>query len=331
MCFKKINPIKFKFIIFISAISFLILSGCVAFIPQAETTKVDAKPIVLRKKIKDIDYRNLKETGHFRKRLVILPFLDSNPNVRTEESRMKAREAFIYSLNQMDDFIVIDSEQLKIDPKKYIVGESYDLTKLATELDSMGVNAVLEGQIVDVKLIKKAEQIGLIRNLDANYEVVVKLKMMNVRTKQEIYHTQKTVTLEEKNTRIAERVSQDELFVKNPQLVEVLIKDAFLDFSPQIQQTLSEVKWEGRIAAVRGEKYYVNVGQISGVQIGDLLRVIEDSSEVYDSEMGYHLGKVEGKVKGTLEIISYFGQDGAVGVLHSGAGFKESDRIEAFR
>ena len=72
------------------------------------------------------------------------------------------------------------------------------------------------------------------------------------------------------------------------------------------------------------------MGQVSGVKIGDILKVVENPSEIYDSQMGYQLGKVSGKVKGTLEIISYFGQDGAVGVLHSGAGFKESDRVEFY-
>ena len=33
-------------------------------------------------------------------------------------------------------------------------------------------------------------------------------------------------------------------------------------------------------------------------------------------------------MKGTVEIISYFGNDGAVTSVHSGSGFKESDLVE---
>ena len=82
--------------------------------------------------------------------------------------------------------------------------------------------------------------------------------------------------------------------------------------------------------ALKGEKIYLNVGRISGVQIGDILKVVEDGSEVYDPEIGYHIGKVSGNTKGTIEVVSYFGQDGAVGVIHSGAGFKENDRVELY-
>ena len=67
------------------------------------------------------------------------------------------------------------------------------------------------------------------------------------------------------------------------------------------------------------------------VRVGDLLKVIDTGSEIYDPEIGYHLGRVAGKTKGTLEIISYFGNDGAISVVHSGAGFKESDRVEVYQ
>ena len=89
--------------------------------------------------------------------------------------------------------------------------------------------------------------------------------------------------------------------------------------------------WEGRIAALQGERIYINVGRISGVQVGDILKVVEDGNEIYDPELGYHVGKVQGRVKGTLEIVGFFGQDGAISVVHSGAGFKENDRIEIYQ
>jgi hypothetical protein len=73
------------------------------------------------------------------------------------------------------------------------------------------------------------------------------------------------------------------------------------------------------------------VGRISGVQVGDILKVVEDGNEIYDTELGYHVGKVQGRVKGTLEIVGFFGQDGAVSVVHSGAGFKENDRVEIYQ
>lgn len=308
----------------------VVISGCAAFAPITEETKVN-EPVAIRRKIKDVDYRSNSQDKSMKKRLVVLPFLDKDILKRPEIARSNARIAFINDLNLSEKFIVMDSDQLTVNPENYIKNDEYDLKRLAQDSQKSGISSIIEGQIIDVRLKKKAEQIGLVRNLDASYEVVVRLKIHSVRTGQEIYHTVKTVTLEEKNTRVAERAAEDQIFLKNPELVEILIKDAFLDFSQQIQETMDDVTWEGRIAAIRGDKIYLNVGRISGVQVGDLLKVVEDSSEIFDPEVGYNLGKVQGRSKGTLEIISYFGNDGAVGVIHSGAGFKESDRVEVFQ
>ncbi|WP_409477217.1 hypothetical protein [Pseudobdellovibrio sp. HCB154] len=305
-------------------------SGCAAFAPMTEETKAN-EPVAIRRKIKDVDYRSNSDDKEMKKRLVVLPFLDKDSLKRPETARKNAREAFINDLNLSEKFIVMDSDQLTVNPENYIKNDEYDLKRLAQDSQKSGISSIVEGQIIDVRFKKRADQIGLVRNLEATYEVVVRLRIQSVQTGQEMFHTVKTVTLEDKNTRVAERTSEDQVFLKNPELVEILIKDAFLDFSQQIQEAMDQVTWEGRIAAIRGDKVYLNVGRISGVQVGDLLKVVEDSSEIYDPEVGYNLGKVQGRTKGTLEIISYFGNDGAVAIVHSGAGFKESDRVEVYQ
>lgn len=316
----------------VTALNLLVflVSGCAAFAPMAAETKAN-EPVAIRRKIKDVDYRSNSDDKEMKKRLVVLPFVDKDSLKRPETARKNAREAFINDLNLSEKFIVMNSDQLTVNPENYIKNDEYDLKRLAQDSQKSGISSIVEGQIIDVRFKKRADQIGLVRNLEATYEVVVRLRIQSVQTGQEMFHTVKTVTLEDKNTRVAERTSEDQVFLKNPELVEILIKDAFLDFSQQIQEAMDQVTWEGRIAAIRGDKVYLNVGRISGVQVGDLLKVVEDSSEVYDPEVGYNLGKVQGRTKGTLEIISYFGNDGAVAIVHSGAGFKESDRVEVYQ
>ncbi|MFN3455132.1 MAG: CsgG/HfaB family protein [Pseudobdellovibrio sp.] len=320
-----------KYLLFKVLVLSLLISGCSLMGVTTAQSQSDNTPIAVRRKIKDVDYRSNPDSYNLKKRLAILPFLDKQTERRSESVRQNAREAFIMDLNASNKFIVIDSKQLTVDTEKYLKNGEYDLKSLARDSQKSGVSSILEGQIIDVRMKKRAEKIGLVRELNATYEVVVRLRIQSVRTEQEIFHVVKTVTLEEKNMRVAERATQDEIFIKNPELVEILIKDAFLDFSQQIQQTMNEVTWEGRIAAIRGEKVYLNVGRISGVQIGDILKVVEDGSEIYDPEIGYNIGRVSGKAKGTLEVISYFGNDGAVAVVHSGAGFRESDRVEIYQ
>lgn len=319
-----------KILLFFVSVSFL--TACVSLNPSLDGAKSsEAAPVAIRRKIKDVDYRNFDDEKFLKKRIAVLPFIDLHPEQRPETATQNARDAFIIELNRAEKFIVLNSDQMTVNPEKYLKNNEYNLKKMAEDSRKSGITAIMEGQILDVRLKKKADQIGIVRNLNATYEVVIRLRIQNIRTGMEVFHTVKTVTLEEKNTRIGERVSEDQLFTKNPELVEILIKDAFLDFAQQIQASMNEVSWEGRIAAIKGDKIYVNVGKATGVQVGDLLKVVEDSSEVYDPEMGYNLGKISGKTKGTLEIISYFGNDGAVAVVHSGAGFKESDRVEMFQ
>ena len=103
-----------------------------------------------------------------------------------------------------------------------------------------------------------------------------------------------------------------------------------MEFTPQIISSLGKISWEGRIAAISGDRIYLNVGRISGLEVGDLLKVSDEGDDIYDPESGGHIGKVPGRMKGTLEVISYFGNDGAIAVIHSGSGFKENDKIELY-
>ncbi len=312
----------------------ILVVACLALQSCITTTKSptgEPEPLQVRKSIKDVDYRVKAEPTELKKRVLILPFLDKNEAARPSDAREQARTAFVDDLIRTTGVIVIPLDQLKAAPEKYIKNGEYDLKKIAQDSQKQGFTSIIEGQIIDVKLKNAADQIGLVRNISTIYEVVVRMRIVNVRTENEVFNTVKTVTLEEDNKRVVERVANDQFFVRNPELLKVLIKDAFLDFTPQIQDALVDITWEGRIAAIRGEKIYLNVGKISGVQIGDILKVVEDGSEIYDPEIGYHLGRIRGKTKGTLEIVSYFGQDGAVAVMHSGANFKESDRVETYK
>ena len=95
-------------------------------------------------------------------------------------------------------------------------------------------------------------------------------------------------------------------------------------------RALRKMSWTGRIALVRGEKLYLNAGRLSGLQAGDILRVTESKDEIFDPETGGYLGNIMGRMKGTIEVISYFGKDGAVTIVHSGSGFEENDIVEFY-
>jgi TolB-like protein len=301
-------------------LAFLLVAGCTTFDRSQPTT---------RKEIKDVNYQTKKNDNSPRKRVIVLPFLDVSDK-RPAEFRDKARAAFIADLNRTGELIALDSKELNIDLSKMIEGSQYKMTEVAKAAQALGVNAVLEGKINDIRIKRKSDNVGVVRHLSTQFEVVAQVRIIQARTGNEIFNTVKTVTVEEQGVRVAERVETDRFLANNPEMVEIIVKDAFLDFSPQVIAALDRVAWEGRIAAINGDRLYLNVGKISGIQMGDLLKVLEDGDDVYDPESGTHIGRVPGRLKGTLEVISYFGNDGAIAIIHSGSGFKENDRVELY-
>ena len=51
---------------------------------------------------------------------------------------------------------------------------------------------------------------------------------------------------------------------------------------------------------------------------------------IYDPETGALIGMSKGDIKGTLEIIDFFGPDGAVSILHSGGSVTEGDFVQLY-
>lgn len=302
----------------LSFFSFLFLIGCAT-----------SEPIAFKKQITDVNLHSSKLDASPRKRLMVLPFLDEG-GTRSPELRGRAREEVIKELNKTGELIVVDSKELKIDLERMTVGGEYNLAEIAKVANSLGVNAIMEGKLTELRVQRQADPVGMFRQLKTKFEAKARVRIFAARTGKELFNTEKTVVLEESNYRVAERVEADRFFANNPELVEKLVTDTFLDFSQQIMSTLDRMSWEGRIAMVNGDRIFLNVGKVSGLQVGDLLKVSDDGDEVYDPSSGNYIGKVPGRLKGTLEVVSYFGQDGSIAVVHSGNGFKENDKIELY-
>ncbi|MGZ3804017.1 MAG: hypothetical protein ACXVB4_07405 [Pseudobdellovibrionaceae bacterium] len=290
---------------------------------------IDRSSPVIRRDVKDQSFAGKSDNTQPRKRLLVLPFLDASEK-RPEYLREKARTAFIKELNKSGEVSAVDSREMKSESLKPTEKGEYDLKEIAKQAQGQGFNAVIEGKIIDVHVARKADKVGLVRQMKSEFEAVVRVRAVSARNGQEVFNTVKTVNLEEPVLRVAERVETDKFLQNNPELIEAIVRDAFLDFVPQVLSSLVKVSWEGRIAALNGDRIYLNVGRISGLQVGDLLKVLEQGDDVYDPESGGHIGIVPGRLKGTLEVISYFGNDGAIAVVHSGSGFKENDRVELY-
>lgn len=295
----------------------------------ASCQTIDRSSQVVRREVKDQSMTGKTDNGQPKKRLIVLPFLDASES-RPESLRDKARSTFIKELNRSGEVIAVDSRDVKSEYLKPAEKGEYDLKEISKQGQSLGANAVLEGKILEIRVSRKADNVGVIRQMKSEFEAVIRVRVTSARGGQEIFNTVKTVNIEEPTVRVAERVETDKYLQNNPDLIEAIVRDAFLDFVPQVIGSLAKVQWEGRIAALNGDRIFLNVGRISGIQVGDVLKVLEQGDDVYDPESGGHIGTVPGRLKGTLEVISYFGNDGSIAVIHSGSGFRENDRVELY-
>lgn len=268
-------------------------------------------------------------TGGLKHRLIILPIV-GNAEFENAEIKAKILDAFKQNLLRSSNILPVDASELGLDLQKYTGDGEYRLSEIVQNAKKFGATGILEGKIVDFRVKRISDSIGVVRNLKTAFQAKVRIRVQNLNSNKEVFNVTKTVELEQSDTRVAERVSADRFVEKNPDLVATIIKDAFLEFTPQLAKIFDHSEWQGRIAAIQGDRIYINVGQVSGINIGDILRVADNGDAVYDPVTGQLIGEAQGHPKGTIEVVSYFGRDGAVAIIHAGAGFKENDRVEPY-
>ncbi len=70
-----------------------------------------------------------------------------------------------------------------------------------------------------------------------------------------------------------------------------------------IMAELGNRPWQGRVVTVRDGKVYINAGEESGIESGDVFEVFRPGEELIDPETGLNLGQVEEKL-GRLQVTS---------------------------
>jgi hypothetical protein len=116
--------------------------------------------------------------------------------------------------------------------------------------------------------------------------------------------------------------------LENRRKIEEELLQLLKESMTEMSQVAGRLGWEGRVALIQGNKVYLNVGEKSGLRVGDLLRVSQLGDEVYDPQSGKWIGRTPGRMKGTVEVVGFFGEDGAIAVIHSGGGFQVNDRVQ---
>lgn len=264
-----------------------------------------------------------------RRRVVVLPFINLSP-YPSESAAQIARETLINRLNASGEVMSVSTGDIEEDLSQFQLNDGYDIPKILPIVRKLGVHGIVVGRIKEIRTRKIGDSVGLFRKVKAEVKTLVDIEMFSAKSGSSMVLETKSATIEEDVTQVAKSSYEDKELQDNPQLIRSVVTAAFSQMVNNIVKSLRKMSWSGRIALVRGEKLYLNAGRLSGLQQGDILRVTEAKEEVFDPESGSFLGNITGRMKGTVEVVSYFGKDGAVTIVHSGSGFQENDIVEFY-
>lgn len=277
------------------------------------------------------DYQKTKEAqfNAVKKKVAILTFFNESP-FGGDDLPVVATEELAREMARTGGFLIDPlGKQIFGNSKEIYAGGGVKLVQLARKAKTAGINFVVFGRIVDAHLREKSDEIGLVRNTKSFCEVDVEVRIFDVNSNREIFTENVKGFTEDTSYRFYASQNQ-ERYLYRQELLRYAGKVAIRRAIPHILEISSKLDWVGRVAKIVGNKIYLNAGRQSGVVIGDIMRVITEGTEIFDPETGALIGLSKGEVKGTIEVIDYFGADGAVATLHSGGTVHEGDFVQLY-
>lgn len=264
-----------------------------------------------------------------KKKMVLLEFFNESPYGGIDLG-ITATEEIRRELARTGEFI-IDPLGSKIfgNSKEIYAGGGTKLVQLSRKAKTSGLNFVVFGRVKEARVREKADEIGIIRQTKSYTESVVELRIFDVNANKEILNHTLRGYADDQSFRFFAQDRESHLTYRR-ELLRYAVKVAVRKAIPAVIALSQKMDWTGRVARIIDSKIYINAGRKSGINIGDILKVITEGSEIYDPETGALIGVSKGDVKGTIEVIDFFGPDGAIGITHSGGSVSEGDFVQLY-
>lgn len=305
------------------ALGFLLTSACTVLPPRAKVSDQLVRNV-------PFEARPSSDSGQFRPRVLVFQTKADNAKV-PEEWVEKAEKEFWRQLERAGVYVLLKPQEIGLDPATLGDRKSWDWTKIQQAAREKSIPLFMEWELAPIKIEQEADPVGIIRQRRREIVVQVKARLMDSRKGTDTTKELGEARQQDKDVLWMARTNvRSTVADYDPLTLEYLLKGAVADLVPKLVAQVHRVSWSGRVAMIKGDRVYLNVGRQSGLQTGDILKVLDVGDEVFDPETGQSIGKVPGRMKGTLEVISYFGQDGSIAVVHSGAGFQENDTVEYY-
>lgn len=317
------SKIHKNFVAFIALGSFFIsLLIIVTACTSTQVIKRDRYGKIPREKPRDDFYP-------MRKRITVLNLFNEAPYggddiavVATEDLLKELEDTNLFVFDSMDKTIFGSSKEI-------YSGAGVKLVQLSRKAKMHGINFVIYGRIIEARVREKTDEIGMVRKVKSYTESSVELRIFDVNSNKEIFTNVFKGYADDLTYRFFKADSDDKTVYRR-ELLRYGVKVAVRKSIPEIMKLSQKLEWTGRVAKIINNQIYINAGRKSGIQIGDILKVITEGTEIYDPETGSLIGISKGEIKGTIEVTDYFGDDGAMAILHSGGAVSENDLVQLY-
>jgi hypothetical protein len=272
---------------------------------------------------------SVSEFSPIKKKIALLSFYNESP-MGGEDLAVNATEEFRREVMKSREFLFDPEAEATFGTSREIyAGGGIKLAQLARKAKMSGVNIVVFGRIREARFRQKSDEIGFVRKVKSLAETVVEVKVYDVLSNKELFSESLDGNITDDNLRFYNSESEENLSYRQD-LLRYSVRVAVRKLVPQVVKIGSRLDWMGRVAKIIGTRIFINAGRSSGVNLGDILKVITEGQEIFDPESGAMIGMSQGEVKGTLEVVDYFGPDGAVCTLHSGGSVTEGDFLQLY-
>ncbi|MCP4913569.1 MAG: hypothetical protein GY909_10655 [Oligoflexia bacterium] len=264
-----------------------------------------------------------------KKKVALLTFFNESPYggqdlgiTATEEIRRELVRTGEFKVDPMANKIFGSSKEI-------YAGGGTKLVQLSRKAKIAGINFVLFGRVIEARVREKTDEIGVVRQTKSYTEAKVEIRVFDINSNKEIYTDIIKGFADDSTFRFFQHDQETKLTYRR-ELLRYAVKVATRKSIPRILDVADKINWVGRVAKIVGNKVYINAGRESGIHISDVLKVITEGQEIYDPESGALIGVSKGEIKGTLEVIDYFGADGSIAIPHSGGVVQEGDFVQLY-
>jgi len=264
-----------------------------------------------------------------KKKVALLGFFNESP-YGGNDIGITATEELRLELSRTGEFI-LDPMARKLfgSSKEVYSGGGVKLVQLVRKAKTSGINFVVFGRVMEARIRERTDEIGIVRETKSYTEAKVEIRIFDVNSNKEIFTQTLRGYADDSTYRLFNSDRETKLTYRR-ELLRYAVKIAVRKAVPHVLRISAKLNWVGRVAKIIGNKIYLNAGRDSGINISDILKVITEGHQIYDPDTGAMIGVSKGEVKGTLEVIDYFGPDGAIAILHSGGAVHEGDFVQLY-